>query len=41
MVQAVSKLQKTMSEMKDREIKALKEQVAELDRQLNQKRDNT
>ena len=37
MVESVGKLQKKMSEMKDREIKMLKEQVAELDRQLKSK----
>ena len=41
MIQAVGKLQKTMSEMKDREIRALKEQVTELDRQLKSKREDT
>jgi hypothetical protein len=40
MVESVGKLQKKMSEMKDREIKILKEQVAELDRQLKSKRED-
>ena len=40
MVESVCKLQKKMSEMKDREIKMLKEQVAELDRQLKSKRED-
>ena len=41
MIQAVGKLQKTMSEMKDKEIRALKEQVTELDRQIKSKREDT
>jgi ABC-type phosphate transport system auxiliary subunit len=41
MVQSVGKLQKKMSEMKDREISVLKEQVAELDKQLKSKREDT
>ena len=40
MVLSVEKHQKLMSEMKDKEIEVLKEQVAELDRQLKSKRED-